>query len=153
MLRAPTWLQYQAHRTCRLRKTLHDAGFLGARISAMTSRRLLFIQLSILAILFPYVLFGIAHDYLWGVAWFSAIAHFLGGLWAVFFFAWWLDVLRLPRNLVLVVVATLVLGVCWEIFEYAIGATHFPVDTVDTMADICMDVVGASAGAFIMRYI
>ena len=119
----------------------------------MTAQRLLFAQVFVLAFLFPLVLFGISHDYLWGVAWFSAIAHFLGGLWVVLCAAWGQSMLALRNDFVVLVVAALAIGVCWEMFEVLIGATHFPADTVDTMKDLVMDVVGGLTGALIMRYL
>ena len=119
----------------------------------MIRLRLLLAQIGVLAVLFPYVLFGTSHDYLWAVAWFSAIAHFLGGFWAVFSFAWGQNILRMPRNLVICVAAVFGLGIFWEVFEFTIGATHFPADTADTIADMFMDVVGGTAGALIMRYV
>ncbi len=119
----------------------------------MTERNLLFAQFVVLVILFPLVLFGISHDYLWGVVWFSAVAHFLGGLWAALCAAWGQGMLGLPRDFVLLVVAALVIGICWEVFEGLIGATHFPADTVDMIEDLIMDVVGAGTGALVMRYI
>lgn len=153
MLRTPTWLQYQAHRTCRLRETLPSAGFLGVRILAMTRTRLLLAQLIVLVPLLGVVLYGIAHAYLWDVAWYSAIAHILGGLWAALFFVWGQSMLGLPRNLMFCVIAVLVLGIFWEVFEFLIGATHFPVDTVDTVADLLMDFVGGMIGVRAMKYI
>ncbi len=119
----------------------------------MTGRQLLFAQVIVLVVLFGIVIFGMSHDYLWGVAWYSATAHFLGGLWAALFFTWGQGALRLSRSVAYVVVATFVLGVCWEIFEFSIGATHFPVDTVDTIADLIMDVIGGTMGALIMKYL
>ena len=122
-------------------------------ISAMTGTRLLFAQVFVLAILFPLVLSGISHDYLWGVAWFSATAHFLGGLWVALCAAWGQSMLGLPRDFVLLIAAALAIGIGWEVFEGVIGATHFPADTVDTVEDLVMDIVGGTAGALMMRYI
>lgn len=135
------------------RETLHQAGFLGVKILAMTRIRLLLAQLAVLAPLLGVVLYGLAHAYLWDVLWYSAIAHTLGGLWAILFFLWAQNMLRLSRNLTLCVAAVLVLGILWEIFEFLIGATHFPADTFDTAADLIMDMIGGMIGVRMMRYL
>jgi hypothetical protein len=85
--------------------------------------------------------------------WFSASAHFLGGIWVALFAAWGLNVLRFPRGFLIYVAAALVFGICWEIYEFMIGATHFPAGTVDTVTDIFMDIVGGAFGAFFARYV
>ena len=119
----------------------------------MTRTRLLFAQLIVLAPLLGVVLYGIAHAYLWNVWWYSAIAHTMGGLWALLFFVWAQNMLHLPRNFILCIIAALVLGIFWELFEFSIGATHFPFDTIDTVADLVMDFVGGMIGVRVMKYI
>lgn len=119
----------------------------------MLGRTLLFAQLAVLCVLLPLVLFGIAHDYLWSVVWFSATAHFLGGLWAVLCFAWGQSILRLSRNFLTCVIAVFVLGICWEIFELLIEATHFPASTIDTVTDLIMDVIGGIVGVGLLQYL
>lgn len=119
----------------------------------MTERKLLFTQVIVLVVIFGLVIFGMSHDYLWGVAWYSAIAHFLGGSWVALFAAWGQSMLRLPRNFIMYAGAALVVGIFWEIFEVSIGATHFPADMIDTMADLCMDVIGGAVTASALRYI
>ncbi len=118
----------------------------------MTSRNLLIAQGAVLSVLFPIVLFGIAHEYS-DFVWFSAPAHFLGGLWVAFFAAWCLHLLRIPHVLLWAIGAALVFGMCWEIFELLIGATHFPANTIDTWQDIGMDMVGGGVGGFIVQRI
>jgi hypothetical protein len=119
----------------------------------MLNVRLLFSQLAVLTVLLIVVLYGLAHVHLWDILWYSSIAHFLGGLWVALFSAWGLNVLRFPRDFFIYVAAALVFGICWEIFEFTIGATHFPVDTVDTVTDILMDIVGGMVGALFARYV
>lgn len=117
----------------------------------MLNMRLLVAQLAVLALLLLVTLYGLAHGHLWDVLWFSSVAHFLGGLWVALFAAWALNILHLPRSSIACVVAALVFGICWEVYEFTIGATHFPVDTVDTIADIFMDIAGGIFGTFFAR--
>src|SRR3989344_1924085 len=119
----------------------------------MRPRTLLFAQLAVLLILYPYVRFGISHDYLWYVLWFSAIAHFLGGVWAALFAVWAQSVLGFPRNLTGAVAAAFVIGILWELSEFFIAATHFSTDMIDTIVDLCMDATGGIAVALSVRYL
>ena len=110
----------------------------------MRPRTLLFAQLAVLLALYPYVRFGISHDYLWYVLWFSAIAHFLGGVWAALFAVWAQSVLGFPRNLTGTVAAAFVIGILWELFEfytnnYIVG---YPFDRIDTISDLFLDLLG-----------
>lgn len=114
----------------------------------MRPRTLLFAQLAVLLVLYQYVLFGISHDYLWRILWFSAVAHFLGGVWVALSAVWAQNVLGLPRNLVGTTAAAFVVGILWEVFEFATGTTDFPIDTVDTIVDLCMDVIGGLLVAY-----
>ena len=119
----------------------------------MLRRQLLFAQFIVLLILLGVVHAGLSRGYLWDLPWFSAIAHFLGGLWVLLAIAWVRNMWELPVHFALCIAAVFVVGICWEIFEYMIGATHFPADTVDTAADLCMDLIGAIVASVGLRYI
>ena len=119
----------------------------------MSATRLLFAQLIILIVLTNIVFYGLAHDFLWSVSWFSALAHLLGGMWAAMFAAWGMQFLGIRVRFLYCVLFAIVLGLCWEIFEVIIGATHFPASTFDTVEDIGMDIVGGVAGVFFVRYL
>ena len=119
----------------------------------MSATRLLVAQLIVLLILTYIVFFGITHDFYWSIFWFSALAHFLGGLWAGIFGAWLLEFRGISRSFLFCIAVALLLGIFWEMFELVIGATHFPADTVDTVQDIYMDIIGGVAGALVARYV
>lgn len=117
----------------------------------MIEQKLLVGQALVLSTLFSLVLLGAGNDAHWSTFWFSALAHFLGGVWVALFAGWGSLVLHLPPRFLVCVSSALLFGILWELFEVQIGATHFPVDTVDTIADLCMDVIGGSSGALALR--
>src|SRR3989344_3428163 len=118
----------------------------------MYAKKLLVAQLVILAVLLFVVLYGIAHDYLWSIFWFSGLAHFLGGIWAGIFGIWVFRSSDASPRLFYCIGVALALGICWELFEVVIGATHFPADTIDTVQDIMMDIVGGAIAGLTVRY-
>lgn len=117
----------------------------------MPARYALFAQLAVLLLLLPVVFYGIAHSYLWDTFWYSGLAHLLGGLWAGAVAIWFAHWRGFRGNFISCVMAALVLGIGWEVFELIIGGTHFPADTIDTAEDLIMDVVGGAVAGFIAR--
>jgi len=117
-------------------------------------RKLLHAQLFVLVILgILDITLGIGFDFYRAIWWWDIPAHLLGGLWAGFFGAWLL-VLRRGRPLLLYCIgAAIVLGIAWELFEVVSGLTHFPADTLDTVKDIFIDVVGGAAAGYRVAHI
>lgn len=106
-------------------------------------KTLLFAQLAILSILTGVHIVALFNDLYWIFPWLDLATHFLGGLWSALFFYWVAAVLRLPPSPVHVVALVLVLGVAWEVFELSFGISSATDYALDTLIDLCMDVVGA----------
>jgi hypothetical protein len=127
----------------------------------MHPRRVTFIILATLGLLLA-VLHGAAEYYslYWYFWWFDIVVHFVGGATLGLAALWFLrfELPHLARTRVslvaLAVVAALVFGILWEVFEFATGtsgALHF---WPDTLLDLLMDLVGAVAAYFaFIRYV
>lgn len=87
------------------------------------------------------------------------VTHFLGGVWVslgaiLFFFT--AGVVRLPwrdARVVAVVslVATLAVGLGWEVYELMVGLADPVQDRVDTLADLAFDLAGGLAAFWYFR--
>lgn len=77
--------------------------------------------------------------------WYSPV-HFLGGVCVGIFTLWLADVLKVRNMLALCLVLIAVIGIGWEIWEYASGYTSYPADTFDTFTDLVFDTLGALLG-------
>lgn len=94
----------------------------------------------------------------WKYAWFDIPMHTLGGVCVALgisilpFFN-----IQLPpsyRTLTAYIVAVLVVGMLWEIFEMVAGIAFFDDEyVVDTFIDICMDIVGVAIGYGILTQV
>lgn len=89
----------------------------------------------------------------WSVWWFDILMHFLGGAW-VGLMALWLFGLpgmrarfrKLKSPLAAVLASAVLVGVVWELFEYATDVTFTAEGyAADTALDLVMDIVGALA--------
>lgn len=70
-------------------------------------------------------------------------AHYAGGI-CVGLFVYWLCLVTGKRaTLIYVLSAIAVIGVAWELWEYALGLTSYPTDTFDTITDLIADTLGA----------
>lgn len=91
----------------------------------------------------------------WTLWWFDMLLHLLGGVWVSFTTFWLLYIARLvphiPQHVfsmvIAFVVATLIVGVGWEVVEHSAGVIERPSYGRDTTIDIIMDVVGALLAA------
>lgn len=84
------------------------------------------------------------HFYLyWTVWWFDIIMHVLGGLIAGLLVAHGVDGSR-PKLLVSQIIAAVVIGILWEIYEYKSGATFVTqgMYVIDTVSDLLCDIAG-----------
>ena len=102
----------------------------------------IYILVSLLILLYIH-LGGITEHWYVLIKHLDSVNHFIGGF-AVGLTAYWL--LKRPR---LVIPATLVIGILWEVFEGYFDIASWPVGTkmymVDTTKDIVLDCVGAGA--------
>lgn len=91
----------------------------------------------------------------WRFWWFDTLTHFLGGLWVAIFFLWaffqsgYVSIIKNNRNhnLIVAFLASLSVGIMWEIFEYYFGIAVSDASNyvVDTITDISFDLVGGFA--------
>ncbi len=119
----------------------------------MFVHRLLIAQLITLLILSVLVFLGIEQYLHEKFFWLDIVQHFLGGVWVGFLALWILPLQGKRRQILFCIIAALVIGGVWEIFEFVTGMTAFPDDTVDTIQDFGMDVLGAVGAVFFTRYI
>jgi hypothetical protein len=92
--------------------------------------------------------------YLW---WFDIVMHFLGGLWCGYFtlyYVSWYETKHAitwtrSRTWVAAVLATLLVGIGWEVYEYVFGFTFTLKSSyrLDTILDLVMDTSGAIVAA------
>lgn len=88
----------------------------------------------------------------WRFWWFDILTHFLGGLWIAISFLWLLfqsgfvNIIKNNKNYNLLVafLASLFVGIMWEVFEYYFGltATDATNYVIDTATDISFDLIG-----------
>ena len=119
----------------------------------MNPLRLLFAQLAVVTVLAILHIYGMAHYYYWLFPWYDILAHLLAGLWAGLF-AYWLAVTisKEPSVLFCIGVAFFI-GIIWESFEFLTGITHLPIEILDTVGDLSMDVLGGFIGYLFARRI
>lgn len=95
----------------------------------------------------------------WRVEGFDRVVHFTGGFLAAFttlYFLYWRQVAE-PKNRHLIIIgilAALIIGVLWEIFELEDGMT-FLADSgywVDTVGDVVSDIVGGLVACLYFVY-
>ncbi len=95
--------------------------------------------------------------YYWTIAWYDIMMHFLGGLWVALATIWILRTERLSFfkkcSWKSVLVAVLVIGVLWEVYEVVFGLTFIsdPEYWGDTTLDLIMDLVGGALGIGVSR--
>lgn len=92
----------------------------------------------------------------WTVSWFDILMHFLGGfliaIFTIFILYSYSDFESLKKHRIflvsLVLGATLVIGLGWELWELFVGFTDVIEDLNDTIMDVIMDTVGAFAAIY-----
>lgn len=95
----------------------------------------------------------------WIYPWFDNPMHVLGGMTVAlgFFYFSFIRVYfskYVQEGLFGAILFVLVIGVFWEIYEYTMGSRILrtvPFDAIDTITDLCMDVIGATLGYFVAR--
>lgn len=94
----------------------------------------------------------------WRTWWYDIPMHFLGGL-VVTMIALWFVAYEVPigvrprvNRLVVALVAAFVIGILWEVFEYAAGISYQEAGYwSDTLSDIAMDVAGGLAAYLTLK--
>lgn len=112
----------------------------------------IFITIAVVALLH----FSALQFYLyWRFWWFDLLTHFLGGLWVAISFLWlffqsgFISIIKNHRNynLAIAFLASLFIGIMWEVFEYYFGIVFTDTSNyiIDTVTDISFDLVGGFA--------
>jgi hypothetical protein len=89
----------------------------------------------------------------WSVWWFDIFMHFLGGI-AAGLLALWLysQGNRRGNEFWAALLGALIIGIAWEVYEYAAGVTYaLDAYTFDTATDLVMDLVGALVPVWYVR--
>lgn len=118
----------------------------------MSARTILFLQFATVAALAAIHVFGIAYYWYWEWRWLDIPTHFLGGVWAGLFILWAGALLSRRITLGQCVALGVLIGVVWEIFEFAIGAVHLPMEAFDTALDLLMDAAGVGGAWIFVRF-
>src|SRR3989344_86147 len=114
----------------------------------MSAGRILLAQFLAALLLAVFTWITISYSLYWRIWWLDIPMHFLGGMWAVLFAAWFFARRGEPFPLLWCLGFAFVIGIVWEIFEYVEGIIlpQYLSYTVDTVKDICMDILGAALG-------
>lgn len=114
----------------------------------------------ILSIILAFNIIGIYYNWYLNWWWFDIVSHFLGGFFIAMLMADYLKGHFLPgeiiKNILIIVGATIFIGVVWEFCEYIANQTlirptkqylginaYFMGDLDDTVTDMMLDIVGS----------
>lgn len=106
-------------------------------------RKLLFLQLPIVAALAVLHFLALTFSLYWYFPWFDLLTHFLGGMWAGVFLLWSHAQAGYAPQPLFVVAGALAVGVLWEIFEVTAGIPLEANYVFDTSLDLLTDVFGS----------
>ncbi len=114
-------------------------------------RRLFFAQTLVLILVGVLHITGLYYYLQWYYWWYDLVLHFLGGLWVALAITWlWLALSRKVR-IVPILLAVLVVGGAWELFEYVIGSLREGNYFFDTSLDMLMDALGGLCGYLLVH--
>ena len=120
--------------------------------------KLLYISLSFFLVILALHLLGSFFYFYWQLWWFDNLVHFLGGAGVGFFILWifygsgfiWQELPSQKKIFLTALILTIVVGVCWEIFEYINGLTQSTEGyTLDTFHDLLSDTVGGALAGWL----
>jgi len=112
----------------------------------MTDRKLLFVQLYLVALVAILHLVGTALSLYWLFWWYDILVHFLASIWVAFGAIWIARQVGIIKTGICAVLAVCMIGVSWEIFEYLIGAVNTKYIVFDTALDMFMNFFGGWVG-------
>ena len=87
----------------------------------------------------------------WYYPWLDLLTHFLGGLWVALATAWLLSYAGRTPSFLTVILAAMVIGIGWEVFELAAGIPKEANFIFDTSLDLMMDFIGGVSGFLLAR--
>ncbi len=116
----------------------------------MNVRTSLYATLFLLLIVAILHISGIRLYFYWRIGWYDKVVHMLAGAAVVFFMYYiirTIDIFPRSYTLVLAMIAAILIGIGWEIFEIQSGYTsvHKLGYAFSTMADLLSDVIGGTA--------
>lgn len=119
----------------------------------MPFRVLFFTQLAVIILLGLLHTSALTYSLYWRYVWLDTLSHFLGGLWIALAFAWLF--LRNGRTAYTthIVLAVMVIGVGWELFEFVSGVPREANWLFDTAVDLTLDLIGGVCGAYLSQKI
>jgi hypothetical protein len=120
------------------------------------------LSLTILIALIAFLhIFAMKFNLYFAIWWFDLAMHFLGGLWCGLFVVYCFaeHQKRLGKSLKVSdvflagIVGAIVIGSAWEVYEYVFGLTYTSKSSyrLDTILDMCMDVLGGLVAAFSLK--
>ena len=115
-------------------------------------RRFLFASCAVLAILLAVDLAGLSYSLYWSIWWYDIPVHIIGGAGIALLAAWALALKGKQPSFFACMLMVLIAGLGWEVFEAYFGLTEFPQDTIDTIKDLCDDVLGGSVAFILSMY-
>lgn len=117
----------------------------------MDTKRLLYIQLALVAVIGVLHLIGLEYFLYWRLWWYDILLHSLGGAWVALAALWFLTTIGWRVGTLQVLLATIVVGAGWEVWEFTFGIFGEDNYTFDTSLDMFMDMVGAVFVVWITR--
>jgi hypothetical protein len=120
----------------------------------MDTRRSLFLQLLLIAIVAMLHLVGTALSLYWVFWWYDMVVHFLASIWVALAALSIASLVGFRRVGVWVYVCVIAVSIGWEFFEYSIGATDLAERSVflmDTTLDFVVNIIGGSLGLSLGR--
>ncbi|OGG47978.1 hypothetical protein A3D66_02800 [Candidatus Kaiserbacteria bacterium RIFCSPHIGHO2_02_FULL_50_9] len=125
----------------------------------MSQNRLLFAILGLVAIIAVLHFFATYYGLYWTVRWFDTPMHFLGGMMVALFVSWvgmragmLARMTSGKRRFFLIIGATAIVGVLWELFELSISLRQEPGYLFDTLQDLLFDIVGGAIGYYAIYF-
>ena len=109
---------------------------------------ILFFTLVVAGVLAVMQQYALEYYLYWVYWWFDIVMHAIGGLviGLLVYAAGYRTLLKLVMTVILI-------GLVWEVFEYAIGVMTYEDDVLfDTILDLIMDTIGALGAYGIMRW-
>lgn len=128
---------------------LHD----GTLVS-MDTRRILFLQLFLIAIVAALHLVGTALSLYWMFWWYDMVVHFLASIWVALAAVLIANQLGFRHVGLWVCLCVVAVSIGWEFFEYSIGATDAAersVFVIDTALDFIVNMIGGLLGLYFGR--
>jgi len=113
-----------------------------------------------LSVLIAVLHYAALHLFLyWTVGWFDILMHFLGGflvaIFTIFILYSYGNFEELKKHKIflfsLIIGATLVVGLTWELWEIFVGFTNTLKDLNDTIIDVIMDTIGGLSAIYYSR--